>query len=143
MALGLNSGGPTLTELEAIIFITPSPPVLIYTGNQLGLVRISPPIRGRATAARGELILGEELGLHRSNRLPWKRIFMESCRRVSQMELTSSWQSDSAVRAHVWKASQWLGKKKKKIKSDQGSVCHFTQEFLLSTAFRRALAVVD
>lgn len=62
----------------------------------------------RIRAAKGKLILGEELGLHRSNRLPWKRIFLESCLRVSQMELTSSLQSDSAVRAHVWKASQWL-----------------------------------
>lgn len=69
---------------------------------------ISMPISGRVRVARGELMLGEELGLHRSNRLPWKRIFLESCLRVSQMELTSSWQSDSAVRAHVWKASQWL-----------------------------------
>lgn len=51
---------------------------------------ISMPISGRVRVARGELMLGEELGLHRSNRLPWKRIFLESCLRVSQMELTSS-----------------------------------------------------
>lgn len=65
-------------------------------------------ISGMMRAVRHQRVLDEELGLHRSNRLPWKRIFLESCLRVSQMELTSSWQSDSAVRAHVWKASQWL-----------------------------------
>lgn len=89
-------------ELEALL----TPP--IYIEAQFGPVMISMPISGSVRETRGELMLGEELGLHRSNRLPWKRIFLESCLRVSQMELTSSWQSASAVRAHVWKASQWL-----------------------------------
>lgn len=60
-----------------------------YTEHQFGHVRVSAATSGRARAARGELILGDELGLHRSNRLPWNCICRESCRRVSQMELTS------------------------------------------------------
>lgn len=78
---------------------------------------------GRGRAVSADRRLGEELGLHRSNRLPWKRIFLESSLRVSQMEPTSSWQSDSAVRAHVWKASQWLRQTKHhRIKT---ALCHF------------------
>lgn len=110
LALSLHSGGPYLRESEVLLsplIISPSHPTYpICMDDQLGAVIIS--ISDRVRATTGELMLGEELGLHRSNRLPWKRIFLESCFRVSQMVLTSSWQSDSAVRAHVWKASQWL-----------------------------------
>lgn len=105
LALSVSSGELNPGELETLLTFNTTP---VYIQDQSGPVRTSMPISGRVRAARGELMLGEELGLHRSNRLPWKRIFLESCLRVSQMELTSCWQSDSAVRAHVWKASQWL-----------------------------------
>lgn len=58
-----------------------------YVEGQMGPPRISKP---RNSAGRGERRLGAELGLHRSKRLPWKRIFLESSLRVSQMEPTSS-----------------------------------------------------
>lgn len=83
----MSSGGLNPGELEALLTFNPTPPV--YIQDQSGPVRTSMPISGRVRAARGGLMLGEELGLHRSNRLPWKRIFLESCLRVSQMELTS------------------------------------------------------
>lgn len=92
-----------------------SHPCPVYAEAPLGPVRTS--TRGRTRAARGRRAVGAQLGLHRSNRLPWKRIFLESCFRVSQMELTSCWQSDSAVRAHVWKASQWLWAKRRMVRN--------------------------
>lgn len=60
-----------------------------YTEDQFGHVRVSAATSDRARAARGGLILGDELGLHRSNRLPWNCICRESCLSVSQIELTS------------------------------------------------------
>lgn len=75
---------------------------------QFDLVKVSVATSDRAKAARGGVDLVDELGLQRSNRLPWNCICLESCLRVSQIELTSCWQSASAVRAHVWNASQWL-----------------------------------
>ena len=51
---------------------------------------MSPASRGRGSVVREARRKGEELGAHRSNRLPWKRIFLESSRRVSQMGPTSS-----------------------------------------------------
>lgn len=94
--------------------------VEVEEGLQFGHVRVSVATSDRAKAARGGADLGDELGLQRSNRLPWNCICRESCLRVSQIELTSCWQSASAVRAQVWNASQWLptrGEKKRAIRS--------------------------